>query len=426
MLILDFDLHHGNGTADIFADDSSVLFIDTHEASSIYPPPFAPAGAEDVGRGPGRGTTINVPLPRKRCAAGAGIGAGIGAGTGPVFAHHRVPCYPVHKRHGGGEARQLGGGPRRRQTASPARASTVGTAPDIGDSGCCLAGRFTLAPPSSQATPAARACCTCLTGWWPLPPSASSQTSSWCLPGLTPTGATPSSSCSSGGLRAGRALLGRPRAARPCKGGPVLASRRVGVRQGVRATPVSSRRAAGRQCMACEPLGAGAAGIGGTAHSPRPLVCLPPASQPPSPAAHDRASRFSQSYSPRVVAPPHLNLPHPTHPPTHPPHPFGRSSTYHSLACRLRELAGRLCGGRLLFLLEGGYHTEAVAESVREVSGHGLSPGVGQRRHRPGPPGPPLSPAHAGTTGGRPVGEAAGAAMRPGPCQAQTLHPKPK
>lgn len=63
VLILDFDLHHGNGTADIFADDSSVLFIDTHEAASIYPPPFAPAGAEDVGRGPGRGTTINVPLP---------------------------------------------------------------------------------------------------------------------------------------------------------------------------------------------------------------------------------------------------------------------------------------------------------------------------------------------------------------------------
>ncbi|PSC68285.1 Histone deacetylase 14 [Micractinium conductrix] len=64
VLILDFDLHHGNGTADIFAEDPSVLFIDTHEDSSIYPPPYAPAGAEDVGEGAGRGTTINVPLPR--------------------------------------------------------------------------------------------------------------------------------------------------------------------------------------------------------------------------------------------------------------------------------------------------------------------------------------------------------------------------
>ena len=69
MLILDFDLHHGNGTADIFADDPSVLFIDTHEASSTYPPPFAPGGAEDVGEGAGRGATINVPLPRERCRA---------------------------------------------------------------------------------------------------------------------------------------------------------------------------------------------------------------------------------------------------------------------------------------------------------------------------------------------------------------------
>ncbi|KAL4451208.1 hypothetical protein ABPG77_009280 [Micractinium sp. CCAP 211/92] len=64
VLILDFDLHHGNGTADIFADDPSVLFIDTHEASSTYPPPFAPGDAEDMGEGPGRGATINVPLPR--------------------------------------------------------------------------------------------------------------------------------------------------------------------------------------------------------------------------------------------------------------------------------------------------------------------------------------------------------------------------
>ena len=64
VLILDYDLHHGNGTAAIFAEDPSVLFVDTHEASSIYPPPYAGGAAEDVGEGPGRGATINVPLPR--------------------------------------------------------------------------------------------------------------------------------------------------------------------------------------------------------------------------------------------------------------------------------------------------------------------------------------------------------------------------
>lgn len=44
-----------------------------------------------------------------------------------------------------------------------------------------------------------------------------------------------------------------------------------------------------------------------------------------------------------------------------------RSSTYHKLASRLQGLAAQLCGGRLVFLLEGGYHTEAVGESVCEV-----------------------------------------------------------
>lgn len=66
MLILDFDLHHGNGTAAIFAADPSVLFVDTHEEGSVYPsPPYAGAAADDVGEGAGAGTIINVPLPRE-------------------------------------------------------------------------------------------------------------------------------------------------------------------------------------------------------------------------------------------------------------------------------------------------------------------------------------------------------------------------
>lgn len=51
-----------------------MLFIDTHEASSIYPPPFAGGSVEDVGEGAGRGTTINIPMPREPQRRGRGQG----------------------------------------------------------------------------------------------------------------------------------------------------------------------------------------------------------------------------------------------------------------------------------------------------------------------------------------------------------------
>jgi acetoin utilization deacetylase AcuC-like enzyme len=59
VMIFDFDVHHGNGTNDIFRDDPSVLFISAHEDGS-----FPGTGkATDVGDGDGVGATINVPLP---------------------------------------------------------------------------------------------------------------------------------------------------------------------------------------------------------------------------------------------------------------------------------------------------------------------------------------------------------------------------
>jgi acetoin utilization deacetylase AcuC-like enzyme len=59
ILIMDWDVHHGNGTQDAFYDDPSVLFISTHQY------PFYPgSGAvNEVGAGAGEGYTINVPLP---------------------------------------------------------------------------------------------------------------------------------------------------------------------------------------------------------------------------------------------------------------------------------------------------------------------------------------------------------------------------
>jgi acetoin utilization deacetylase AcuC-like enzyme len=57
--IVDWDVHHGNGTQDAFYDDPSVLFVSTHQY------PFYPGtgGIADVGVKDGAGFTINVPLP---------------------------------------------------------------------------------------------------------------------------------------------------------------------------------------------------------------------------------------------------------------------------------------------------------------------------------------------------------------------------
>lgn len=59
ILIMDWDVHHGNGTQEAFYDDPSVLFISTHQF------PFYPGtGAMDeIGVNDGEGCTINVPLP---------------------------------------------------------------------------------------------------------------------------------------------------------------------------------------------------------------------------------------------------------------------------------------------------------------------------------------------------------------------------
>ena len=56
--VVDFDVHHGNGTQWIFYDDPSVLYVSTHQF------PFYPGtgGAMETGRGPGSGFTVNVPL----------------------------------------------------------------------------------------------------------------------------------------------------------------------------------------------------------------------------------------------------------------------------------------------------------------------------------------------------------------------------
>jgi acetoin utilization deacetylase AcuC-like enzyme len=60
VLIVDWDVHHGNGTQDIFYDDDSVFYFSTHQ-SPWYP---WTGKADETGHGKGLGTTLNCPMKR--------------------------------------------------------------------------------------------------------------------------------------------------------------------------------------------------------------------------------------------------------------------------------------------------------------------------------------------------------------------------
>ncbi|MBT8036355.1 MAG: histone deacetylase [Verrucomicrobiae bacterium] len=64
--ILDWDVHHGNGTQDIFYDDGTVFFASTHE-EEIYP--FT-GPVDESGEAMGLGTTMNLPVPE---GSGGGV-----------------------------------------------------------------------------------------------------------------------------------------------------------------------------------------------------------------------------------------------------------------------------------------------------------------------------------------------------------------
>ncbi len=72
--IIDWDVHHGNGTQDIFYDDGSVFYFSTHQ-HPWYP---GTGASTQTGEGEGAGATLNVPLP-----AGSGFEQIGGAFRGP-------------------------------------------------------------------------------------------------------------------------------------------------------------------------------------------------------------------------------------------------------------------------------------------------------------------------------------------------------
>ncbi|XP_027921737.1 histone deacetylase 14 isoform X1 [Vigna unguiculata] len=59
VFIIDFDVHHGNGTNDAFYNDPDVFFLSFHQDGS-YP---GTGKFDEVGSGDGEGTTLNLPLP---------------------------------------------------------------------------------------------------------------------------------------------------------------------------------------------------------------------------------------------------------------------------------------------------------------------------------------------------------------------------
>jgi acetoin utilization deacetylase AcuC-like enzyme len=59
IVIIDFDVHHGNGTQEVFYDNPQVLYASTHQ----YPHYPGTGSIEETGSGEAKGTVVNIPLP---------------------------------------------------------------------------------------------------------------------------------------------------------------------------------------------------------------------------------------------------------------------------------------------------------------------------------------------------------------------------
>ncbi len=60
VMIIDWDVHHGNGTAEIFRRRADVLYASIHQ-QGLFP---GTGALTDAGSGPGSGYTVNIPVPR--------------------------------------------------------------------------------------------------------------------------------------------------------------------------------------------------------------------------------------------------------------------------------------------------------------------------------------------------------------------------
>ncbi|MFO8239143.1 MAG: histone deacetylase [Prochlorococcaceae cyanobacterium] len=102
VLIIDWDLHHGNGTQAIFWSDPSVLYASVHEWGN-YP---GSGAAEERGEGAGLGFTINCPLPSY--SDGQGVLSALEAALAPASARFRPQLVLVSAGFDGHRADPLG------------------------------------------------------------------------------------------------------------------------------------------------------------------------------------------------------------------------------------------------------------------------------------------------------------------------------
>ena len=86
VLVVDYDAHHGNGTQDAFWRSDQVAYCSFHQYP-LYP---GSGGLREVGEGPGRGSTLNLPLPPG--ATGDSFRAGVAEVLAP-FAQSFAPTW---------------------------------------------------------------------------------------------------------------------------------------------------------------------------------------------------------------------------------------------------------------------------------------------------------------------------------------------
>ena len=101
--ILDWDVHHGNGTQDVFYEEDQVLYLSAHQ-SPFYP---GTGSADEVGESQGQGFTVNVPL-----SAGSGEDVYAAAFEGvfvPVLREFRPELIIVSAGYDAHAADPLGG-----------------------------------------------------------------------------------------------------------------------------------------------------------------------------------------------------------------------------------------------------------------------------------------------------------------------------
>jgi acetoin utilization deacetylase AcuC-like enzyme len=103
VLIVDWDVHHGNGTQAIFEREPAVCFFSIHQ-SPHYP---GTGMVEEIGEGPGRGATINLPVPPG--TGDAGFGRAFREVLAPAARRFRPQLILVSAGYDAHEADPLGG-----------------------------------------------------------------------------------------------------------------------------------------------------------------------------------------------------------------------------------------------------------------------------------------------------------------------------